>query len=67
MKLFIATNIKDLIAFLDKNGRGEIFAGGGIHYLYCYLEIIGAPINLTSSSWHSHYFGHSKNNDTTSL
>ena len=39
----------DPVIFLDNNIKFSIHTGGNIQGLYCYLEIIGSPTNLTSS------------------
>ena len=59
----------DLVTFLDNNGKYAVYTGVNIHGLYCYLEIIGAPTTLTTSSQCSHNFGTSPsiNNDTETL
>ena len=69
IKASINPKLKDLITFLDNNGKLAIYAGKNIHVIYCYLEIIGTPTNLTSSVRHSHNFGTSSstNNYTVTL
>ena len=54
LKEIIAPNMTDLITFLDKNVKLDIYTGGDIFELYCYLEIIGSPTNLTASVRLSH-------------
>ena len=51
LKVFIAPNMKYLIILIENNGKLAICTGGNIHVIYHYLDIIGAPTNLTS-------FGH---------
>ena len=69
LKSFIAPNITDLIRFLDNTRKSAIYTGGNIHGIYCYLEMIGSPATLTTSSQSSHHFGPSYyiNNDTASI
>ena len=58
-----------LVTFLDKNGKSDVYEGGDIHGIYCYLEMIGAPTTLTTSGHRSHHFGpsYSSNNDSATL
>ena len=37
LKAFIAPNTKDIIMFLDNNGRLYVHTGRVIHRLYCYI------------------------------
>ena len=39
----------DIITFLDNNGKYDVYKGGKIHWIYSYLEIIGAPTTLPTS------------------
>ena len=36
----------DFTALLENNRGSDIYTGGNIHGLYCYLEIIGSPPTL---------------------
>ena len=69
LKAFITPKMKDIIAFLENNGKLDVYAGGNIHGLYCYLEIIGYPTTFTTSGQSSHNLGpsYSTNNDTETL
>ena len=49
LKVLIAPKMKDIITFLDNNGKYAVYKGGNIHGLYCYLDMIGAPTTLTTS------------------
>ena len=57
----------DLITLLDRNGEREIYTGRIIHDIYRYLEMFGAPTNMTYWGQLSHYCFHSNNDATTSL
>ena len=57
LKAFIAPKMTDLITFIDKNGKSDVYDGGYIHGIYRYLEMIGAPTTLTTSGHRSHHFG----------
>ena len=57
LKAFIAPKMKDLIPFLDNNGKSSIYTGGKIHGIYRYLEMIGAPTILMTSGQRSNNFG----------
>ena len=61
--------MKDLIIFLDNNGKSSIYTGGDINGLYFCLEMIGSPNTLTTSGHHSHHFvpSSSTNIDTSTL
>ena len=37
LKAFIAPKMKDLITFLEKNGKSAVYEGGDIHGIYRYL------------------------------
>ena len=56
IKAFIAPKMTDLITFLDKNGKSDVYEGADIHGIYRYLDMIGAPTILTTSGHHSHHF-----------
>ena len=56
-KALISTKVIDIITFLDNNGKLAIYTGVIIHRLYCYLEINGDQIKLTTSGQSSHHFG----------
>ena len=58
-----------ITTLIDNNGKYAVYTGGGIHGIYCYLEIIGAPTTLTTSSHSSHHFSPSSSikNYTSSL
>ena len=45
------------IKLLDNNWKYDVYTGVNILELYHYLEIIGAPTTLTTSSQSSHHFG----------
>ena len=49
LKQFIDPNTTDLTTFFDNNGKPDIYTVVNIHGIYPYLEIIGAPTNLTTS------------------
>ena len=68
LKIFIAPNMKDLITFLDNNGKSAVYKGVNIHTIYFYIEMIGSTTTFTTSFQHSHNFGplYSINNDTAS-
>ena len=57
IKAFIATKMKYLITFLDKNGKSAVCTGQNINGIYNYLEIIESPIILTTSGKLSHSIG----------
>ena len=57
LKAFIATNMKNIITFLDKNVKYAVYTGGNIHGLYCYLEINEDTTTVTTSVQSSHSFG----------
>ena len=63
------SKMAELITFLDKNGKSDIYTVENIHGLYQYLVIIGSPTNLTSSGQSSHHFGASyyNKNDTSNI
>ena len=56
LKSFIAPKMTDIITFLDNHGNSAIYTGVSIHGLYCYIEIIGSPSTLTTSSQSAHHF-----------
>ena len=68
-KAFMAPKMTDLITFIDTKGKYAEYDGGDIHGIYRYLEIIGAPTTLTTSSHRSNNFdpSSSRNNDATTL
>ena len=49
LKAFSKTNKTELITFLDKNGKSDVYTGGYIHGIYRYQEMIGAPTTLSTS------------------
>ena len=59
----------DLITFPDNNRKSDVYKGGNIHGLYCYIEMIGAPTASTTLCQNSHHFGPSSkpNNYTATL
>ena len=57
IRSFIAPNMTYIITFLDNNGKYSVYTGGGIRGIYRYLEMIGDPTTLTTSSKRSHIFG----------
>ena len=59
----------DLITFIDKHGKSDVYDGGDIHGIYRYLETIVAPTKLTTSGHRSHHFdpSSSRNNDATTI
>ena len=57
LKPFIAQKMTDLITFLDKDGKSDVYDGGDIHGIYRYLEMIGYPTILTNSGQRFHHFG----------
>ena len=59
----------DLTTFLDKNGKSAVYTGVNIHGTYRYLQMIGSPTTLTTSSQRSHHYGtsYSINNYTSSI
>ena len=69
IKTFIAPKMKDLIKFLDNNGKYAVYTRRNINGIYCYLDMIGDPKTLTTSDQCFHHFGHSSsiNNDTASI
>ena len=69
LKEFIASKMSDLITFLDKNGKSDVYDGGVINVIYSFLDMIGAPTTLTTSGHRSHHFGSSssRKNDATTL
>ena len=69
LRAFIAPKMTDLIAFLDKNGKSDVYEGGDIHGIYRYLEMIGYPTTLTASGQRSHHFcpSYSRNNYSATL
>ena len=40
IKAFIAPKMTYLITFIDNSVKPAIFAGGNIHGIYCYLEMM---------------------------
>ena len=68
-KVFTAPKMTYLITFLENNGKLDVYTGGNVHGLYCYLEMIGAPTTFTTSGQRSHHFGtsYSTNNDAENL
>ena len=56
LKPFIAPKMTDLITFIDKNGKSDVYDGGDIHGIYCYLEMIGSPTTLATSGHRSRHF-----------
>ena len=57
IKAFIVPKMTYLIKFLDNNGKYDVYTGGNIDVIYCYLEMIGSPTTLTTSGQCSHNFG----------
>ena len=59
----------DINTLFYNNRKLSIYTGRNIHGLYCYLEIIGYPPNLTNSGLRSYPFGTSSstNNDTGTI
>ena len=57
LKAFIAPKMKNLITFIYKNGKSDVYDGGDINGIYRYLEVIVAPTTLTTSYHRSHHFG----------
>ena len=55
----------DLITFLDKNVKSDVYKRGDIHIIYRYQEMSGVPTTLTTSGQHSHHLRPSSsiNND----
>ena len=58
--------MKDLVTFLDNNGKSAAYIRGNINGLYRYLDIIGATTTLITSDKLSLNFGpsYSIDNDT---
>ena len=54
IRAFIATNMTDLITFIENNGKYSVYKGGDIHVIYRYLDIIGAPTTMNNSGQRSH-------------
>ena len=52
----IAPKMIYLIAFFHKNVKSDICTGGDIYGLYCYIETIEYPTNLTYLSQQYHNF-----------
>ena len=69
LKAFIAPKMTDLITFIDKNGKSDVYDRGDINGIYRYLEVIGPPTTLTTSGHRSRHFGpsSSSNNDVATL
>ena len=69
LRAFIAPKMEDLITYLDNNVKSVVYKGGGIHWTYCYLDMIGSPITLTTSGQWSNHFSpsYSIKNDTAYL
>ena len=69
LQSLISLKMTDLITFVDNNGKSAIYAGGNIHGLYIYLEVILTPTTLTISGQRSHHFGalYSINNYSATL
>ena len=61
--------MKDFITLIENNRKSAVYIWLNIHVIYTYLEIIGSPTTLTTSSQSFHNFVPSsfKNNDTSSL
>ena len=53
---FIAPKMTDIITLPDNNWKSAVYTGGDIHGIYYYLEIIGDPTVLTTSSQRYHHF-----------
>ena len=66
IKALFDPNITDLITFLDKNIKSDVYTGRFINKIYRYLEMMEAPKQLTASGQQSHNVGssYSINNDT---
>ena len=69
LKAFIVPKMIDHITFIDNNGKSVVYTGGKNHWLYSYLETIGAPTKFTASGHIYHNFGLSSsiNNYTSPL
>ena len=50
LKAYVAPKMTDLITLLENNVKSAIYTGIHIHGLCSYLEIIGAPMILNTSS-----------------
>ena len=69
LKEFISPKKTYLTKFLDNNEKFDIYKGGNIHWIYSFLELIGASNDLAYSVKFSCNFGTSSstNNDTASI
>ena len=65
----ISPKITYLIKLIENNGKYAVYTWGNIDGIYRYLEMIWAPITLTTSGQRCHNFcpSSSINNDTESL
>ena len=65
----IAPNIIDFINFLGNNRKSAVYTGGDIRGIYRYLDMIGAPSTLNTSSQRYRNLGPSSfiNNDAETL
>ena len=69
LKAFIGPKITDIITLLNNNIKYDVYTGGDINGIYCYLEMIGSPTTFANSVHFSHHLGPliSINNDISSL
>ena len=56
LRAFIAPKMIYIITFLDNNVKYFVYIRGDILGIYRYLEMIGAPTTVTTSSQSSHHF-----------
>ena len=64
VKAFFSPNMTDPIPYLDHTGKYKSYSGSDINDLFCYIEIIGVPMNLTYSGHNYHYFDLKTNTDS---
>ena len=49
LKALVTPNVTDIIIYIENHGKEVHYVGSDIHYIYCYLEMIGAPTTLNYS------------------
>ena len=67
LKALVTPNVTDIIIYIENHGKEVHYVGSDIHYIYCYLDMIGAPTTLTCSDQNSNSFGPDTNTYSGSL
>ena len=69
LRALIALKMIDLISFLDNNAKSAVYTKVDINGIYRYLDMIGSPTTLTTSSQRSNNFrpSYSISNDAATL